>query len=97
MTVVNLMWILQNLADIVPNTKRLRVRELVATWEPSIRNWEGVEKGNAEQLKQVESALATFVSDVKLIVGTRAWDLNMHRMRSAITAAKLTENNNGHQ
>ena len=43
MSVVNLMWILQNLADIIPKTKRLRVRDLIATWETSLRIWDGVE------------------------------------------------------
>ena len=41
----------------------------------------------------MESALASFVADIKLAVGTRAWDLNMHRMCNAITAAQLTKKN----
>ena len=47
--------------------------------------------GNAAHLKQVEAALASFVQDIKLAVGTRAWDLNMHRMRNAITTTQLTK------
>ena len=97
MVLVNLMWILRNLADIVPPAKRLRIRELITTWESSLRNWEGVEKGDKHHQRQVESALATFVSEVKLAVGSRVWELNMRHMRSAITAAKLTESDREQQ
>ena len=75
-------------------TKRRRqIRELIAARESKLRIWDSVQIGNASQLKRMESALASFVADIQLAVGTRAWDLNMYRMRSAITAAQLTKKN----
>ena len=41
----------------------------------------------------MESALVTFVAYVQLVVGTRAWDLNIYRMRRAIATAQLTKQN----
>ena len=93
MALVNLMWILQNLTDFISPKRRRQIRELIVARESKLRIWDSVQIGNASQLKRMESALSSFVADIQLAVGTRAWDLNMYRMRSAITAAQLTKKN----
>ena len=47
MVLVNLMWILQNLADVMPTAKRLHLNALITKWTPLLRRWEGAEKGDA--------------------------------------------------
>ena len=93
MGLVNLMWILQNLADVITPRRRRLVRELIAARESQLRIWDSIKIENASQLKRMESALVTFVADVQLVVGTRAWDLNIYRMRRAITTEQLTKQN----
>ena len=93
MALVNLMWILQNLADVITPRRRRLIRELIAARESQLRIWDSVKIENASQLKRMETALVTFVADVQLVVGTRAWDLNIYRMRRAMTAAQLTKTN----
>ena len=89
MVLINLLWILQNLADYIPEKRRVQIREWLTSQEQALRVWEGVHIGDATHRKNVEAALDSFVQPVKLTVGTRAWDLNMHRMRQAITTATL--------
>ena len=89
MVLINLLWILQNLADYIPEKRRILIREWLTSQEQALRVWEGVHIGDATHLKNVEAALDSFVQPVKITVGTRAWDLNMHRMRQAITTATL--------